>query len=112
MKVLPRPFKCAPLKLHSIIKQSDSMLFRIRTTTPKSVFIQTKDTANHPLWNPSSVVVDDQEGVLKKFDQRFKDLDLDQAVGSGAVVMEKKKPLPTTISSSTSSGGGGGSKKK
>ncbi|KAI8853082.1 hypothetical protein BC829DRAFT_383723 [Chytridium lagenaria] len=53
---------------------SDGSTFTLRSTSPKTFMQLTKDTRNHALWNPSSVVVD-KSGELSKFQQRFGDLE-------------------------------------
>jgi ribosomal protein L31 len=54
---------------------SDGSSFYTKSTSIKGIMTLTKDTVNHPLWNPNSQVVDDQLGELSKFKKRFGDLD-------------------------------------
>ncbi|KAI8915073.1 hypothetical protein BC831DRAFT_382091, partial [Entophlyctis helioformis] len=59
---------------HQTVVHSDGSTFTIRTTSPRSLLILTRDTRNHQLWNPTSLSVDDRGGELRKFSERFADL--------------------------------------
>ncbi|KAI8987030.1 hypothetical protein BDB01DRAFT_784324 [Pilobolus umbonatus] len=58
---------------------SNGATYTLRTTSPTRSSIRlTKDTRNHPLWNPSMLKegVTDESEQLSKFQKRFGDLDL------------------------------------
>ena len=79
MKILNRPFLINPPSLVQLVKHSNGAIFRTRTTVPKSSNILTKDTINHPLWNPDAkVVVNSSE--LAKFNQAFGGIDFSTIV--------------------------------
>lgn len=46
-------------------------LFRVKTTSPKSILTLTKDTLNHGLWNPAKAVQEEKGGELDRFHKRF-----------------------------------------
>ncbi|RKP24913.1 hypothetical protein SYNPS1DRAFT_16460 [Syncephalis pseudoplumigaleata] len=55
---------------------SNGASFTRRTSSPRSVLRLTKDTRNHPLWNPTTQTeLDDESGTLSKFTKRFGELD-------------------------------------
>ncbi|KAI8057165.1 hypothetical protein BDF22DRAFT_610678, partial [Syncephalis plumigaleata] len=55
---------------------SNGASFTRRTTSPRSILRLTKDTRNHPLWNPTTQTeLDDESGTLSKFTKRFGELD-------------------------------------
>ena len=108
VKILDRPFKYNPTLFSSLVKHSNNSVFRVQTTGPKSLFLLTKDTINHSLWNPSSEAVDDQDGKLKLFDSRFKMDFKNLSTGlSSGVVLEKKIRAPTVVKSQSSKGSSG-----
>ncbi len=94
-----------PKLFQMVIQTSRGGSFRIQTTSPKSFTIMTKDTFNHPLWNPKSTVVDDQEGQLAKFDKRFGSgfdfLTTGDAIG---VVLDKKPVIAKPVVQETKKG--------
>ncbi|CAO3595339.1 unnamed protein product [Absidia cylindrospora] len=58
---------------------SNGATFTVRTTSPiRSQIRLTKDTRNHPLWNPAMLKegVTDESEQLTKFQKRFGDTDL------------------------------------
>ncbi|KAI9707470.1 MAG: hypothetical protein M1836_000431 [Candelina mexicana] len=71
--LLRRPKR--PYTFTQLITLSDGSTFTHRTTSPAPVYRCTKDTRNHPLWNPSSQkllnVEEDEAGKLKAFRQKF-----------------------------------------
>ncbi|KAJ3207507.1 hypothetical protein HDU67_007434 [Dinochytrium kinnereticum] len=80
---------------------SDGSTFTLRSTSPKTFMKLTKDTRNHAVWNPSSVVVD-KSGELSKFQQRFGDLGDLMEMSSTIVEPEpvvKAAPAPTAAAS-------------
>lgn len=100
-----------PEKFLQTIVLSNGATYTVRTTSPtRSQIRLTKDTRNHPLWNPSMLKegVTDESEQLTKFQKRFGDLDLgdiswiesDEAVSatmkkiaaSGGTVIKKAAP--------------------
>lgn len=68
-----------PEKFLQTIVLSNGATYTVRTTSPtRSQIRLTKDTRNHPLWNPSMLKegVTDESEQLTKFQKRFGDLDL------------------------------------
>jgi ribosomal protein L31 len=68
-----------PEKFLQTIVLSNGATFTVRTTSPTRAQIRlTKDTRNHPLWNPAMLKegVTDESEQLTKFQKRFGDLDL------------------------------------
>ncbi|CAO0798544.1 unnamed protein product [Mucor circinelloides] len=68
-----------PEKFLQTIVLSNGATYTVRTTSPTRAQIRlTKDTRNHPLWNPSMLKegVTDESEQLTKFQKRFGDLDL------------------------------------
>ncbi|KKF93058.1 54S ribosomal protein L36 mitochondrial [Ceratocystis platani] len=61
--------------LHQMIQLSDGSTFTARTTSPQPLFRSTKDTRNHPLWQPSDRTLKnvevDEAGKLAAFRDRF-----------------------------------------
>ncbi|KAJ3113777.1 hypothetical protein HDU96_002916 [Phlyctochytrium bullatum] len=82
-----------PYTFLQTVVMSDGSTFTIRTTSPKATVKLTKDTRNHPLWNPSSVVVD-KSGELSKFQQRFGDLGDLLAMTTTEEAAEDQSPPP------------------
>ncbi|RUS21841.1 hypothetical protein BC937DRAFT_91322 [Endogone sp. FLAS-F59071] len=56
---------------------SNGATYTVRTTSPRSQIRLTRDTRNHPLWNPSKVRANlkDESEQLVKFTKRFSDLE-------------------------------------
>ncbi|KAI8885810.1 hypothetical protein K501DRAFT_284099 [Backusella circina FSU 941] len=68
-----------PEKFLQTVVLSNGATFTVRTTSPTRGQIRlTKDTRNHPLWNPAMLKegVTDESEQLTKFQKRFGDLDL------------------------------------
>ncbi|KAI7898079.1 uncharacterized protein BX663DRAFT_526107 [Cokeromyces recurvatus] len=68
-----------PEKFLQTIVLSNGATYTVRTTSPTRSHIRlTKDTRNHPLWNPAILKegVADESEQLTKFQKRFGDLDL------------------------------------
>lgn len=64
-----------PYTFTQLITLSDGSTFLHRTTSPQPIYRSTKDTKNHPMWNPSSQkllnVEEDEAGRLRRFRARF-----------------------------------------
>ncbi|EGF83009.1 hypothetical protein BATDEDRAFT_21307 [Batrachochytrium dendrobatidis JAM81] len=60
-----------PPLFHQKVVHSDGSTFTIRSSSPRSILVLTRDTCNHQLWNPTSQAVDDRGGELRKFSERF-----------------------------------------
>lgn len=56
---------------------SNGATYTVRTTSPRSQIRLTKDTRNHPLWNPSKLRANlkDESEQLVKFNKRFSNLE-------------------------------------
>ena len=71
--LLKRPHR--PYTFTQLITLSDGSTYTARTTSPKPLFKSTKDTRNHPLWQPSldslRNVEQDEAGRLRAFRERF-----------------------------------------
>ncbi|KAI8065386.1 uncharacterized protein B0P05DRAFT_589961 [Gilbertella persicaria] len=68
-----------PEKFLQTVVLSNGATYTVRTTSPTRNQIRlTKDTRNHPLWNPAMLKegVTDESEQLTKFQKRFGDLDL------------------------------------
>ncbi|KAI9475567.1 MAG: hypothetical protein EXX96DRAFT_651334 [Benjaminiella poitrasii] len=68
-----------PEKFLQTIVLSNGATYTVRTSSPtRSQIRLTKDTRNHPLWNPAILKegVTDESEQLTKFQKRFGDLDL------------------------------------
>ncbi|CAO3661684.1 unnamed protein product [Umbelopsis vinacea] len=65
-----------PEQFSQTIVLSNGATYTVRTTSPKPQVRLTKDTRNHPLWNPSMLRegVNDESEQLTKFQKRFGDL--------------------------------------
>jgi ribosomal protein L31 len=74
VKLPKRPVNVNPRLFQLTTIHSDGSSIRFQTTSPKPILYLTKDTLNNSLWVPSSTVIDDQLGELKKFNKRFGDL--------------------------------------
>ncbi|KAI9668699.1 MAG: hypothetical protein M1829_005312 [Trizodia sp. TS-e1964] len=72
-RLIKRPHR--PYTFAQLITLSDGSTFTHRTTSPLPIYKATKDTRNHPLWNPSSLKLANQEeddaGRLRAFRERF-----------------------------------------
>ncbi|KAJ3091324.1 hypothetical protein HK102_000967 [Quaeritorhiza haematococci] len=70
-------FNSNPQLFYQTVVLSDGSSFTIRTTTPRPLLKMTKDTRNHPLWNPERrQELDDKSTELNRFARRFGGLDL------------------------------------
>ncbi|KAI9823918.1 MAG: hypothetical protein M1832_002236 [Thelocarpon impressellum] len=71
--LLRRPLR--PYTFTQLLTLSDGSTSVQRTTSPIPLYRTTKDTRNHPLWNPSSAklanVEEDEAGRLKAFRAKF-----------------------------------------
>lgn len=71
--LIKRPYR--PYTFTQLIVLSDGSTFTTRTTSPAPVYKSTKDSRNHPLWQPSSAalrnVEADEAGKLRAFRSRF-----------------------------------------
>ncbi|KAF9999746.1 hypothetical protein BGZ79_006654 [Entomortierella chlamydospora] len=95
---------------------SNGATFTMRTPSPRSQIRLTRDTRNHPLWNPEmrGNASGDDSGQLSKFAKKFGDLegfgdDLDFADGGD---VDRKALTAKQIAQATPSSGGKGKKKK
>ena len=84
--LLKRPHR--PYTFTQLITLSDGSTYTARTTSPKPIYKSTKDTRNHPLWQPSldalRNVEQDEAGRLRAFRERFgRGWDLDSQEGEG-----------------------------
>lgn len=70
---LRRPLR--PYTFTQLVVLSDGSSYLTRTTSPAAVYRNTKDTRNHPLWQPSLAslrnVENDEAGRLSSFRRRF-----------------------------------------
>ncbi|KAE8443768.1 hypothetical protein EG329_001362 [Mollisiaceae sp. DMI_Dod_QoI] len=95
--LLRRPHR--PYTFTQLITLSDGSTYTARTTSPAPIFRSTKDTRNHPLWQPSldslRNIEQDEAGRLRAFRERFgRGWDLDSEVieeGTDAVVEGSNK---------------------
>ncbi|KAI1005221.1 hypothetical protein K3495_g2999 [Podosphaera aphanis] len=71
--LIKRPYR--PYTFTQLVTLSDGSTFLTRTTSPAPVYKSTKDSRNHPLWQPSSAalrnVEADEAGRLRAFRLRF-----------------------------------------
>ena len=71
--LLKRPRR--PYTFTQLVTLSDGSTYTARTTSPLPIFRSTKDTRNHPLWQPSldslRNVEQDEAGRLRAFRERF-----------------------------------------
>ncbi|KAG2209426.1 uncharacterized protein EV154DRAFT_525582 [Mucor mucedo] len=92
-----------PEKFLQTIVLSNGATYTVRTTSPTRAQIRlTKDTRNHPLWNPSMLKegVNDESEQLTKFQKRFGDLDLGDISW-----IESDEALSATMKKVAASGG-------
>ncbi|KAH6720181.1 hypothetical protein BKA61DRAFT_508727, partial [Leptodontidium sp. MPI-SDFR-AT-0119] len=71
--LLKRPHR--PYTFTQLVTLSDGSTYTHRTTSPAPIFRSTKDTRNHPMWQPSldslRNVEQDEAGKLRAFRKRF-----------------------------------------
>merc|ERR1712093_965677 len=71
--LLKRPHR--PYTFTQLVTLSDGSTYTHRTTSPAPIFRSTKDTRNHPMWQPSldslRNVEQDEAGRLRAFRKRF-----------------------------------------
>ncbi|KAE9379544.1 hypothetical protein N431DRAFT_301351, partial [Stipitochalara longipes BDJ] len=71
--LLKRPHR--PYQFTQLVTLSDGSTYTQRTTSPQPIFRSTKDTRNHPLWQPSMTslrnIEEDEAGRLRAFRLRF-----------------------------------------
>lgn len=89
---------------------TDGSCFTQLTTSPRGVYRTTKDSHNHPLWNPAigqmKLVEEDEAGKLKAFREKFgqqfemaeefgefmsEGFTMDKSVEAGTVEKKKKR---------------------
>ncbi|KAL5606848.1 hypothetical protein BROUX41_003225 [Berkeleyomyces rouxiae] len=72
-RLIRRPRR--PYSFTQMIQLSDGSTFTARTTSPQPLFRSTKDTRNHPVWQPSDRSLKnvelDEAGKLAAFRERF-----------------------------------------
>ncbi|PVV05032.1 hypothetical protein BB560_000447 [Smittium megazygosporum] len=69
-------FNPAPEIFYQRVVLSDGSTFLVKSTSPRAVVKLSKDTKNHPLWNPKMKRnLSDEGGILSKFTSKFGDLD-------------------------------------
>ncbi|RDW71183.1 hypothetical protein BP6252_07746 [Coleophoma cylindrospora] len=91
--LLRRPLR--PYTFTQLITLSDGSTYTQRTTSPAPVFRSTKDTRNHPTWQPSldslRNVEQDEAGRLRAFRERFgRGWDAEEVVEEGAEASEEE----------------------
>ncbi|APA10188.1 hypothetical protein sscle_06g049580 [Sclerotinia sclerotiorum 1980 UF-70] len=86
--LLKRPIR--PYTFTQLVTLSDGSTYLTRSTSPAPIYRSTKDTRNHPLWQPSldslRNVENDEAGRLSAFRERFGrgwDGDMDKGEGEG-----------------------------
>ncbi|KAK0110437.1 hypothetical protein ONS96_002048 [Cadophora gregata f. sp. sojae] len=71
--LLKRPHR--PYTFTQLVTLSDGSTYTHRTTSPAPIFRSTKDTRNHPMWQPSldslRNIEQDEAGRLRAFRKRF-----------------------------------------
>ncbi|KAG0364373.1 hypothetical protein BC939DRAFT_250690 [Gamsiella multidivaricata] len=95
---------------------SNGATFTLRTPSPRSQIRLTRDTRNHPLWNPEmhGKSSGDDSGQLSRFAKKFGDLDgfgddLDFADGGD---IDRKNLTAKQVAQAAPPSGGKGKKKK
>lgn len=90
---LRRPHR--PYTFTQLVTLSDGSTYTQRTTSPQPVYKSTKDTRNHPLWQPSldslRNVEQDEAGRLKAFRDKFGrgwDIEATQEAAAGEISAE------------------------
>ncbi|KAI7881114.1 hypothetical protein K492DRAFT_177413 [Lichtheimia hyalospora FSU 10163] len=110
---IARPFlrhvSTKPEQFLQTVVLSNGATFTVRTTSPKAQVILSKDTRNHPLWNPAMLKegVRDESEQLSKFQKRFgadsnlgdlswieSDMEMSTAMKKAAASGGYKKPAP------------------
>ncbi|PVU87710.1 hypothetical protein BB559_005923 [Furculomyces boomerangus] len=67
-------FPALPEIFRQRVVLSDGSTFTIRSTSPRAILKLSKDTRNHPLWNPQNQYdLNDEGGHLSRFQKRFGD---------------------------------------
>src|SRR5262245_44306171 len=85
-----------PTMFNQRIVLSDGSTYNMRASSPRAQVVLSKDTRNHPAWNPSqaNVSLQDESGRLARFARKFGDMgDFDDvsAVGSDAEIAPSLK---------------------
>lgn len=83
---IPAPPKLERTAMHTfnqIVLASDGSSFTIKTTSPRPLLTLTKDIKNSHLWIGGQAGLDSTSGALKKYQDRFGDIqdDSDQEFG-------------------------------
>jgi ribosomal protein L31 len=65
-----------PHLFYQTIVQSDGSTLTIKTSSPRPILTMTKDTRNHPLWNPKNRAIIDESAEITRFNQRYGNLGL------------------------------------
>ncbi|KAF9100909.1 hypothetical protein BGX29_006144 [Mortierella sp. GBA35] len=105
----------SPELFDQTIVLSNGATFTLRTPSPRSQIRLTRDTRNHPLWNPEmrGNISGDESGQLSKFAKKFGDMDgfgdLEFADGGD---VDRKALTAKQIAQAAPSAGGKGKKKK
>lgn len=106
----------SPELFDQTIVLSNGATFTLRTPSPRAQIRLTRDTRNHPLWNPEmrGNISGDDSGQLSKFAKKFGDMegfgdDLDFADGGD---VDRKALTAKQIAQAAPSSGGKGKKKK
>jgi ribosomal protein L31 len=63
-----------PHLFYQTVVQSDGSTITIKTSSPRPILTMTKDTRNHPLWNPKQRKVIDESAEITRFNQRYGNL--------------------------------------
>lgn len=105
----------SPELFDQTIVLSNGATFTLRTPSPRAQIRLTRDTRNHPLWNPElrGNASSDDSGQLSKFAKKFGDMDgfgdLDFADGGD---VDRKALTAKQIAQATPASGGKGKGKK
>ncbi|KAK3830274.1 MAG: hypothetical protein J3R72DRAFT_258564 [Linnemannia gamsii] len=106
----------SPELFDQTIVLSNGATFTLRTPSPRAQIRLTRDTRNHPLWNPEmrGNISGDDSGQLSKFAKKFGDMegfgdDLEFADGGD---IDRKALTAKQIAQASPSSGGKGKKKK
>ncbi|KAF9415578.1 hypothetical protein BGZ94_000057 [Podila epigama] len=95
---------------------SNGATFTLRTSSPRSQLRLTRDTRNHPLWNPElrGTSTGDDSGQLSKFAKKFGDMDGfgDLEFADGGDVDRKSLTAKQVAQATPTTGGKGKGKKK
>ncbi|KAH8815915.1 hypothetical protein F5884DRAFT_201432 [Xylogone sp. PMI_703] len=111
--LLRRPHR--PYTFTQLVILSDGSSYTQRTTSPLPVLKSTKDTKNHPMWQPSldslRNVEQDEAGRLRAFREKFgRGWDM-EATDDAAVAEDAEESLMDLISSAAASNEGQNRKK-